>query len=65
MLLLYLGLCMYVHAKLLQSCARYISGQIRLYYICRKLVSKENNETLNVNKLLVKLYRNNWLPRWC
>ena len=56
---------MCVHAKLLQSCARYISGQIRLYYICRKLVSKENNETLNVNKLLVKLYRNNWLPRWC
>ena len=55
---------MCVHAKLLQACARFTSGQISLYYICRKLVSKENNETLNVNKLLVKLYRNNWLPRW-
>ena len=53
-----------VHAKLLQSCPRFTSGQIRLYYICCKLVSKENNETLDVNKLLVKLYRNNWLPRW-
>ena len=53
---------MCVHAKLLQACARFTSGQIRLYYICRKLVSKENNETLN--NLLVKLYRNNWLPRW-
>ena len=44
-----------VHAKLLQSWPRFTSGQIRLYYICCKLVSKENNETLNVNKLLVKL----------